>query len=338
MPAGPRHDWESLAQVAWTYAKSTDGGHQALADWVEVLSLSDPSGKCSRADLVRRLRQDLDKDDGSGEKFSQDKASDVFACLSERSDSYWGKGYPFKLDADQDCVLFDSKKKDTLYIFFLVLSYVDPVPVVRGDIGFSGAQLFEQLCVQALNRLFPPAAFQDDSAQTFHLGNPSTTGMPGLFWKKVDFLCARISEGRQNGYRPPDSGKKREAGDDGIDIIHRRGFSDQRGSQFLISASCATGRSDWHDKRGECNPGAWTSEHMLRGVLAQPALSQCCFVPRMVPVDKWEGLSRHAGAVIDRCRLAHILEGVDTDVVKSASRWLWSVVPNGREASRGTAT
>lgn len=337
VPVGPQYDWASLAQVAWTYSKDTEGGDQALADWVELVSISNPDNKCSRTELIRRLKQDLEKNDDSGETLSQNRAADVFVQLSERAESYSNKGYPFRLDSDQDCVFFDSTKKQTLYVFLLALSYANPVPVIGEGVGSSGAQLFEKICVIALDRLFPPSPFYTDSAKTFHLGNPSVTGMPGLFWKKVDYFCAAIAEGTGNGYKTPPSGVAREAGDDGVDIIHRRGFPDRKGSQFLVSASCASGRTDWEKKRSECDPLAWTSQHMRAGVLAPPALSKCCFVPRMIPRDKWEGLSRRAGAVIDRCRLAHILNGVAASETDTAIRWLGVVIAGPGMPTTGVA-
>jgi hypothetical protein len=264
------------------------------------------------------------------ESKAQVVAENAYELLYERESAYGQHGYPFRLDDNGDCITLNKRVVGSCYLFLLALSYYDPTTRSRMH-RVSGAELFEQICVVATNRLFPAYDAEPDQTVTFHLGVPSVTDLPSNFSKKVQCICRLIREGR--GYKVPPSGCARSSGDDGVDILHRRGFPDSRGAQFLTFASCASGRTDWLKKRNECNPRAWCEEHMLEIPFAPNAMSQLCYLPRVIPRDRWSSHSRRAGAVVDRCRLTLLLKDL-RPIKRDCEAWLLTFVVPGKSLGR----
>ncbi len=254
----------------------------ALADWLELLALSEADGNASRGDLEEALNAAaiLDDDD------MEEKLLAVFSELERRESDCQG-GYPFAVHPEGVLELRDDawQTRDS-YIFCLCLSY-------RGNSPAGGtypARAFEVICREVA------AEFLHGEAIRF--GSPRTAvEIHRSFSRAVDRVSQLLREGE--GYKGvPTSSSK----DDGVDIIAWRANTDGRPGKLLAFGACAAG-DDWIDKLPRLDPKSWC-ETWLKAVPASPIL-RLFFIPHRIDTDfSWDRYTRRGGIIFDRCRLA----------------------------------
>jgi hypothetical protein len=253
-------------------------------------------------------------------------ADDVFVELAQRADNYASRGYPFACDYSGRRLKF-SRKNPWPYIFLLALSYTNPKTKPKSTLP-TGAYILEALSWEGLNRFIgQPTADLADLGNCHHFGSPSLSKLPGRFDDKIDKIASEFREGGK--YKPLASGHRQSAGDDGIDILLRRGFPDDRGAQFLLFGGCAGGENWSSPKKYEVDPDRWLDRNFQDPFSGLRGMARCYFLPRQLDADGWLNVSKAAGMIVDRCRLALI-------TYKSGSRYL-TVARRWTEAACGKA-
>jgi hypothetical protein len=237
----------------------------------------------------------------------------AFDILASRIAFFRGTGYPFTLNGHSRTLTYAADPAPVPYLFLLGLSYTNPTVNYRGK---TGAALFEELAFVSIRRLVgdPAPAVSAAIAKDFHF-----SALPGGFPAKVQTVANAIKEGRS--HKPLPSGRTPASGDRGVDLLIRRGFPDPRGSQLLVFGSCAAG-NDWHSKRSECDPANWTTLNFQDDTFSKHGMAKCCFLPRVVPRDRWPDMAKSAGVVVDRCRMAMLLSAGDDPAIAHCADWL----------------
>jgi len=250
-----------------------------LADWLELYALLSPDRNSSRGDLESALRTasllELDDD----EKIEQ-KSLEVFEELEQRKKAA-REGYPY--DLDYGIIRLRSGWENfPIYVFCLCLSYF------RLSETNKAPKLFEKAsCLAAKGYL------QGDAIE---FGWPRGE-LPPLFPDAVTEICRHIGEGE--GFRTQPSLDRR---DDTLDLVAWKEFADQWPGKVLMFGQCASGRQ-WENKLGELDPPRFCSQWMQIPPIS-PGPIKAFFIPHRVEWDKWEYVSRSAGILFDRCRIA----------------------------------
>jgi hypothetical protein len=262
-----------------------------LADWLELYALISPDSNSSQGDLESTLRRAglFDPDDDNA---IERKALEVFHELEQRVKAA-GEAYPFAL-AFPVLQLKAEWEGFPAYTFCLCLSYFGWTH--RNNDLINPRKLFEQLSCLA--------------AQKFLQGNVVGFGaprseLPSAFPAAVTAMCQRIGEG--GGYREqPSLGRQ----DDTLDLVAWKDFTDKWPSKVLMFGQCASGWN-WEDKLAELQPETFCSQWMQQ-VPVSP-LVRSFFIPHRIEWPRWEFITRKAGILFDRCRIAFWAHGASTD-------------------------
>ena len=196
-----------------------------------------------------------------------------------------GAGYPFSLNGT---VLRTSDwKTRPTYVFCLLLSYYSWKPK---QWNCRPAQLFEELCTGAAQ------LFVGGKAVRFGFPRADVT-LHSTFRTAVDRLCnTHLGEGK--GY----SGEKAlSSKDDGLDIVAWKDHADGRSGKIVLFGACAAGH-DWDQKVHELNPVSFCHQWMQKTPPSH--IVKMFFLPHRIEPDRWDKLTRDAGIVFDRCRIA----------------------------------
>ena len=299
---------------------------ERLADWLELKALISADENASITDLVRELQRngtteerfpDEDDDDLSDDELEDEEdeldareqramrlAEDAFAAIEDRKLACEIDGaYPFVIDSRSIQLRKGGLKSP--YTFFLLLGEFGQKKGVK-----KGTKIFEHMCAWATRAYLGPKTL------TAVFGFPRDVPNLGKGFKKaVDDLCSLISE----GVRCRDSDKVRDEKDAGLDIVAWRSFPDRRVGKLIAFGQCATG-DDWPSKTTELLPESWCGTWLAEAPAAWPVL-RMFFLPYRVRVKDWDSVSRKAGLVFDRRRLAHCLAlDPDADTVL-ADKW-----------------
>lgn len=280
-----------------------------LADWLEFLALVSPDGNASFIDLERAVRREgiagLD-DDEAVEEVIQEVANEIDQrALSAQ------EAYPFQVES-RSILLKGSKDRFVPYVFCLCISALksdkelDKNPYPR--------RMFERLsCVAARNYI---------KGEVVRFGSPrDQKDMPKEFSRAVDELCKRIGEGL--GFRAKKAFSQK---DDAIDIVAWRDFPDRTEGKIMLLGNCASGH-DWGSKLDEMQPQLFCEEWMLEVPVSMRSSVRAFFIPRRIERSQWKHISRRAGMVFDRCRIAHCIPLDEEFKDKSALlEWVDSVL------------
>lgn len=315
--------WSEIAQRSLLYSQCPDGWYPSLADWVECQALLYPAIGCDRTTLESTLCTsgwEPPYEDTSVSYASA--AAEAFNILASRYKDYGGNGYPFILSTSGPTLKFDAQGASSHpYIFLLGLSYSHPNLKSRKSGGRTGAYLLEALAWLGMQRLLgSPDTSLSSAAVSHHLGSPSLSKLPGRFDKKINQIILDINEG--GSYKPLRSGHIQKSGENGVDLLFRRGFRDSKGAQFLMLGACSAGK-DWSTtKRYECNPADWLDRNFTGEFLGTNGTARFFAIPRDLPVDGWETTARAGGMIIDRCRLSYITHLSKAATLQDAEDWV----------------
>lgn len=316
--------WPLIGRRAFAYSKDLDGYVEALADWVECQAIVKPTYGCDKVTLLSALKIGSWEPPTEEIKITHDAvAEDVFVTLAERSACYGRLGYPF------DCDYAGRRLKFTAgepwpYIALLALSYTNPKFKPRINLP-TGGNLLEQLAWVGIDRFIgQPAAELRGQAACHHMGTPSLSGLPSYFCDKIDAIATQFNEGGK--YQPLKSGHRQKSGDDGVDILLRRGFPDKRGAQFLFFGGCAGGENWSSTKQYEVDPDKWLDVNFTESFAGLRGMARCYVIPRQVGADGWLTLSKAAGMIVDRCRLAMMTHKSNSPMLTTAAKWAEATV------------
>jgi len=258
-----------------------------LADWLELLVLLSPDENASYLDLERVFRREgvlgLNNDETVGPKIQS------VSLELERRALAAGEAYPFRLD-ERSISLKGPMDQFVPYVFCLCLSFLgldnelNKKPYPR--------RLFEYLCCEAAR------SFVDGEAVRF--ASPrATRDLPVEFHLAVNALCMRIKEGVGFSQKRTFSSK-----DDAIDVVAWREFPDEAEGKLLLIGNCASGRN-WESKLDELQPHIFCEDWMIEVPVSVRFGIRAFFIPRRLNPQDWKRVSRRAGMIFDRCRIAH---------------------------------
>jgi len=252
-----------------------------LADWLELYALLSPAGISSRGYLERSLRSSAVL---SNDTAIEQKCVQVFSELKQREKSAH-RAYPFE-SKGIELRLKSSLEDFPAYAFCLCLSFFQWQQQRASKIF--PRRMFEALaCTAAGNYIH---------GEVLRFASPREQ-LSKEFKKAVTELCLFMGEG--NGFRdqPTLSSK-----DDTLDVVARRNFPDALPGKLLLFGQCASG-NDWEDKIDELQPRSFCEDWMLE-VPVSPII-KAFFIPHCVNLQKRNKISRRAGIVFDRCRIAY---------------------------------
>ena len=280
-----------------------------LADWLELNALVGRAGQVSLNDLVRAL-----KNGGLGQSLGatrQDQtmqlegiAADVGRELAARS-RLAAKGYPFKLKGSSlERIRRSTGPKYSTYAFCLLLSYM-PWGQQRMS-GHFPERTFEEIACMVASKYL--------CGEGIRFGWPRKSSViASEFGKAIGDLSRRIGEGHPtSGSQAVNSPK-----DEGLDVVAWRRL-DHRPGKLLIFGACATGH-DWKNKLTELQPMEFCSAH-LGGVWPTPP--KAFFTPRIISEKDWQGSTRKAGMLFDRCRVSKLVPDLPT-IKLHGNVWDW---------------
>jgi len=259
------------------------------ADWMELKALTSPSHSCGIASVERNLTRLSAYDD----RRAIDQISRVETACSEvlgeigRRRIAAAVAYPFRLRGTDLC-LSGSVEDFSSYVFCLCLSWFG-WKARKGRRVFP-RRMFEDLAKHAAE------AFIGGKAVRF--GAPRTE-IPKSFKKALLHLCLSIGEGQVKRVRG-----SVHAQDDKLDLIAWRDFPDRAVGKLFLVGQCSSGR-DWEEKLRELDKDAFFDEWFSD---RPPSLRQMgigFFLPHRIHRDKWASVTRRAGIVFDRCRIAY---------------------------------
>lgn len=285
---------------------------ETLADWLELEALRSADKSASLETLVQTLRRGgsvdaIEKDDDDddtrtdrGSEKSQQVAADAFLELAGRANASAGQ-YPFEVE--QGLIRVPDVAQTSPYVALLMMSVIAPTTGHNGT-----AALFEHLCTHAAHTFLGGKA---NDAGALRFGAPRKKPHT-KFRDAIDHLCVQLAEG--DGCKVA---TETHTGDNGLDIVAWRGFTDRKPGKLVAFGQCAGGTTDWDSKLNELD-GTKFAKKWFRAPLAVDPL-RLFFVPRRVPKDDWFNTAVDGGILFDRCRIAACLKGLDASLVQECT-------------------
>ncbi|MGA1998421.1 MAG: hypothetical protein ABSG52_00385 [Terriglobales bacterium] len=261
----------------------------ACADWLELTALISDERNTSISGLERNLRRLGVYERSNQTTIEEDAAIEaacgaVFSELTKRAHSA-GPAYPFTF-AESQILVAGPIENYSPYVFCLCLSWF-------GWKQRKGRKTFPRRMFEDLSR---HAAQAFIGGRALRFGSPRVELPPG-FKKAVVQLCVEIREGEARQVRERISSQ-----DDKLDVIAWRGFPDGAEGKLFLVGQCASG-GDWDEKKSELDIKSffedWFSE------TPPSPMTKAFFVPHRIPREKWKRVTRRAGIIFDRCRIAY---------------------------------
>jgi hypothetical protein len=257
------------------------------ADWLEISAAINADGNSSRADLEGCLRMGPFFDSAGQEGVTR-RSLEVFLELNERAKAA-GDAYPFSVE-ENIVQLRSSIDRFPAYFFCLCLSYCGWKQTKSGSVF--PARMFEDLSCMAAE------SFTGGEVVRFaYPRKGKNLDLSKAFKAAVQDLTAKLLEGDGCRNKHP-----RDIKDDGLDVIAWRHFPDMLPGKLVLVGQCAAG-GNWTKKLNDLQSQATTNEWLVSPVISQ--MIKAIFIPHRVPQIEWESVSRRAGIVFDRCRLAY---------------------------------
>lgn len=262
----------------------------ALSDWLETSLVSGISGK-SRISDSAILSELTGQDIGDPEEMLDSlrvRVADRERVLEARYPiARLGLGYAAE-GGWEACLIY-------IFLLFASLNQCYRDLSYKAGKASKPAELFERLTEYALKRYV--------GGDAIRIGAPRRKPVPSMFPEAVRYVSESVNE--EYGYGNLEFQK---SGDDGVDVIGWRPFRDRRSSQLIILAQCAIG-TDWSSKRSGLDLAVWR-----RHIRWDSEPVKAFAVPFAVRVGgEWRETAARGGIVLDRLRLASLLDTDDLD-------------------------
>ena len=292
----------------------------AHADWLELKALAAGDRNSSFQDLVAEMRRAGSTDaieesmdalvDSRGET-SERIADAVFYELEDRACAA-GTGYPFSVGEQAIQLNADLFAAGSTYVFLLLLSRF-------GVNAAKGARVrperdFEDISLAAAEGYF--GHNEHDGSYLFAF--PRRTAASG-FPAAVDELSEQLGEGGGANRVKPAAQQK----DARLDVVVWHGFPDRRPGQLIAFGQCAAG-ANWTTKLSDLpDTSRWCQAWMFQPPSVPPV--RMFFVPHRPTRDEWWTSATIGGVLFDRCRIAHHVPQLPSEVRSRCIRWLEAV-------------
>ncbi len=254
-----------------------------LADWAEATAFLEHRKRLSRATLRQRLVNILLVEDDE-----LDVYLDLLLAEVGKRSRQAPKIYPFERTAVG--LALKEEVDQAPYEFMLWLS-MSPLYKKENRIREID-ELFDTLVKQALLGLL------GSGSRGVRFAHPSSDGRPTAFREALKWLAGLL--GLTVGAARPRPVRQ----DGGVDVVAWRPFKDHRPGFTMILCQSTTAKDDWPPKAGDIVEGHWLG-WIDFGLLPMTALA----IPHAVPLscDRWDELRRQVNMVLDRMRIAEIL-------------------------------
>ena len=268
----------------------------SLADWAEALMFVEDRNNSSRSLLRGRLRSSLFTD---GDEL--DIQLEMLLSEVERRKKRAEAAYPF---AWTEIGLSRTREvNETPYEFLLWLAVS---PIYRQQDRYDEIEeLFDNLVKQALIHYLGPNAIG------VRFGSPASAGRPSGFPDAVKWLARLLR--LQTGAAVPRPQRK----DGGVDVVVWHPFRDERPGFAVILCQCTVAHS-WTPKAKDIVAGIWNGWiDFGRDPLTAIA------VPFAIPqgFGHWDELRRTVNIILDRMRLAELINVKDVDDLPAIRKW-----------------
>lgn len=271
----------------------------SLADWLEATMLVESHEYVSRA-RIRKYLKTVFADD------QPDVPLEILLGEVARRSRQAERLYPFRTDGSG--VRYSRSLVATPYLFMLCLSVSKPY---RDEHRYKDTdELFDSLVLDALR------SYLGRGARGVRFGSPGSEGRPANFRDAITWLRQKMNLG-------PGPGRPRShAGDSGLDVITWRPFRDGNSAYMVILAQC-TVQLNWPVKARDVTEDTW------RGWIdfaKHPHLALA--IPFVIPQSSrhWDELRRDVHTILDRLRLAELLEDVPVEREAKIQTWVASEV------------
>lgn len=269
---------------------------ELLADWIELAALAD------REELYRLKAVDVLE-----ESYFTSSQDDAKSCVAQawrvlqRRKHNIGAAYPFIIE--DDYVLLDEDAQDVAYCFMLVLSATEYLSGFNFGNGNAFRNLFEIMCVEAVQRLLPgwSVAWCGATAKDMKAAG-------GI----VNFIAGHLRT------EVHDTTFFNSAQDGGVDFLAIWAGRDDRSARPALWGQVASGQN-WDTKLTEPNFDLWKD-----AIRVLPAPSRAFAVP--FAFDKFtfkKAAIRSTGWILDRERIASAFEvPPEAKLAESILDWL----------------
>ena len=223
-----------------------------------------------------------------------------------------GARYPYAVG--EQAIQLDSDLLDagSTYVFLLLLSKFG-VNAAKG-VRVRPERDFEDISLVAAEGYF--GRNEHDGSYLFAF--PRRTGASG-FPAAVNELSEQLGEGGGASRVKPAAQQK----DAHLDVVVWHGFPDRRPGQLIAFGQCAAG-ANWTTKLSELpDTRTWCQAWMLQPP-SVPAV-RMFFVPHRPTQDEWRTRATLGGVLFDRCRIAHHVPQLPSQVRSRCIRWLEAV-------------
>ncbi len=268
----------------------------SLADWAEALALTEDRSNSSRSFLRARLRSSLFTD---GDEL--DIQLEMLLSEVERRKKRAEKLYPF---AWTDIGLSRMRNVDEAPYEFLLWLAVSPV-YRREDRYNEIQELFDNLVKRAL------IAYLGPNAVGVRFGSPASGERPTGFPEALKWLASQLR--LQTGTAVP----RPQVRDGGVDVVVWNPFRDGRAGFVVILCQCTVAHA-WTPKAKDIVAGIWNG-WIDFGRDPLTALA----IPFAIPptFDRWDEVRRTVNVILDRIRLAELLEVDAVEDITSIRDW-----------------
>ena len=268
----------------------------SLADWAEAVVLAEDRNNSSHSFLRRRLRSSLFTD---GDEL--DIQLEMLSSEVEQRKKSAEAVYPF---AWTEIGLSRIREVDEAPYEFLLWLAVSPIYRQQGRYD-EIEDLFDNLVKQALIVYLGP------NSVGVRFGSPASGGRPSGFPDAVKWLASRLR--LQTGAATP----RPQVKDGGVDVVVWNPFRDGRAGFVVILCQCTVAH-DWTPKAKDIVAGIWNGWiDFGRDPLTAIA------VPFAIPqgFNRWDELRRTVNIILDRMRLAELIEANAVDGIAAIREW-----------------
>lgn len=267
----------------------------ALADWLEGTMLVESRSYMPRA-RIRKYIKSLFAED------QPDVSVEVLMREVGRRRRHCASAYPFE---EQDSgVRYTQSKTGISYLFMLCISVSKPY---RDEHRQSDTdQLFDSLVLDALRK------YLGAGSDGVRFGAPASGRRPPNFRYAIYWLAEKMNLPTGGGH------PRKTSGDGGLDIIVWRPFRDRRSGYLVLLAQCTVQR-DWVIKAKDLTEDIWRGWIDLG---KDPHLVLA--IPFVIPLnyEKWDDIRRLVHTVVDRLRLAELLENAKLQRESDIKNWI----------------
>jgi hypothetical protein len=272
-----------------------------LADWLELVMLTERRRTVSRARLRRALAGSLYFDEDTD---TIETTIDVIFQEVGRRQRILETLYPF-VETDHR-ISMEEGDHYLPYVFMLLLAGSKSL---REEKRYAEVdELFDNIVLSALKNYLGPGS------KGVRFGSPASEDRPTDFRGALQWLAEQLGLRLGVGHARPQSR------DGGVDVVVWKPFRDCRSSFITILAQC-TIQIDWPGKEKDVIEGIWRG-YIDFGLNPVTAIA----IPFVISTSfqKWDEIRRTVLLILDRLRLCELLENFQFEHRERIEEWVAS--------------